>query len=338
MKKTVYYAFVLLIAAVVSIESYPRPVAADGGASDESRPVRLYATATGPIGKVGMNFFSKSALAINGREVQGEQYLWGGELLQAPANRPIRVSFDSIGQVTLARGAVARFATSRAESDASATPVLVASLIAGDMKVKLDQQAGAFVEVAGSAYAASLGASFNIGINEGEVMVDTLAGSVDLQQQPGQRRYVVRPVGVGANISVRARATRQIQVQVTDENDNPVPDLPVIFLLGGGGGQFAGSIGSGTSVTVTTDSQGIANTTFTAGGAAGSNTITATVVGTSYSWSGSISVTQVGFWTLRNRLIVMGAAAAAAGTGLAISAASGDDEDLRPVPPPDVRP
>ena len=91
-------------------------------------------------------------------------------------------------------------------------------------------------------------------------------------------------------------------------------------------------------MTVRTDPQGRASTTFTAGPTSGLNTITATVEGTSYSWTGNINVTQIGFWTVRNRLIVVGAAAAAAGTGVAVSAAGDDDEGLRPLPPPDVRP
>lgn len=339
MKKTGYYAFAILMAAVVAIELTPRPVGADGGARDESRPIRLYATASGPIGKVAMSFSSKSALAINGRAVQGEHILWGGEILQAPANRSVRVSFDSVGQVTLTRGAVARFATTRGEAGGAGGPVLVASLIAGDIKVRLEPGAGAFVQAADSAFAATRGASFRVGIDEeGRAALDTFSGEVSLEQQPAQRKYIVRPVGLGSNVSVRVRATRQIQVQVTDENDRPVPDLPVIFLLGGGGGQFAGSLTGGTSVTVRTDAQGRANTTFTAGPSTGSNIISATVEATRDSWSGTINVVRAGFWTLRNRMIVMGAAAAAVGTGVAVSAAGGDNERLAPVPPPDVRP
>ncbi|HET9529319.1 MAG TPA: hypothetical protein VFQ92_03135 [Blastocatellia bacterium] len=338
MKKTVYNAFVMLMVLVAAIELSPTMAVADGGASDEAGTIRLYARAAGPIGKVALNFYSKSALAINGREVQGERLLWGGELLQAPPNRSVLVSFDSIGQVTLTRGAVVRFVTSRGESNGENVPVLVASLLAGDIKVRLEAQAGAFVRAADSAFAATSGSSFRIGINEGQPVIDTFTGSVSAIQQPAQRKYLVRPVGVGSNISVRVRATRQIQVQVTDENDRPVPDLPIIFLLDGGGGQFVGSLTGGTSVTVRTDPQGRASTTFTAGPTSGLNTITATVEGTSYSWTGNINVTQIGFWTVRNRLIVVGAAAAAAGTGVAVSAAGDDDEGLRPLPPPDVRP
>jgi hypothetical protein len=217
--------------------------------------------------------------------------------------------------------------------------VLVASLIAGDIKVRLEPGAGAFVQAADSAFAATRGASFRVGIDEeGRAALDTFSGEVSLEQQPAQRKYIVRPVGLGSNVSVRVRATRQIQVQVTDENDRPVPDLPVIFLLGGGGGQFAGSLTGGTSVTVRTDAQGRANTTFTAGPSTGSNIISATVEATRDSWSGTINVVRAGFWTLRNRMIVMGAAAAAVGTGVAVSAAGGDNERLAPVPPPDVRP
>jgi hypothetical protein len=338
MKKTLYYTFVLLITAVVTVEMSPRPAGADDGAAEESKPIRLRAIAGGPIGKIAMSFYSKSALAINGREVQGEHFLWGGELVQAPLNRSILVSFDSIGKVTLTRGAVARFATARGESGGAEGPVLVASLLAGNMRVRLEPRAGAFVQAADSTFAASQGASFNLGVNEGEAALDTFRGTVSPQQQPAQRKYIVRPVGLGSNISVRVRSTRQIQVQVTDENDRPVPDLPVIFLLGGGGGQFSGSLTGGTSVTVRTDAQGRANTSFTAGPSAGSNTISAIVEATKDTWTGTINVVQGGFWTLRNSMIVTGVAAAAVGAGVAVSAAGDNSEPLRPLPPPDVRP
>lgn len=150
--------------------------------------------------------------------------------------------------------------------------------------------------------------------------------------QSAPTRYTLRPIGLGVTTSVRARSTRQIQIQVTDENDKPVPDLPVVFVMGG---SSVGSLGSGggTAITVTTNARGIATTTFNAGNTLGSNTVTARVEGTEYSWTGVFEVTKAaGFWTMRNTILV-GAAVAAAGvaTGMAVSSSGGK----RPISPKD---
>ena len=308
------------------------PKAALAGDRGDDRPIKLYATAMeGPIGKVE----SFGEMAIDGRTVYGERSIWGGQLIQAKA-ASARIRFDSVGEVTMLRGAMARFAASR-DGEASGK-ILIAQLVGGDIAVRLNDEAGAYFEAFGSVFTASRGAEFRLRIREGEVLLNKTEGEV-VRQQTQQRKYVIRPVGLGANISVRARETRQIQIQVTDENDNPVPDLPVVFALGSPG---AGSFGSGTaassSVTVTTNAQGIATTSFTAGPGAGSSSVTATVAGTSATWTATISVSAAaGIFSATTIAII--AAAAAAGATVAVVAANSDDEP-RPITisPPVVRP
>ncbi|HYP29493.1 MAG TPA: hypothetical protein VE262_22470 [Blastocatellia bacterium] len=306
-----------------------------GGAEEDSNPIRLHATAmAGPIGSIN----SSGPVTINGRALRGSQSLWGGEVVQAPVDRSLRIGFEGVAQVTLGRGALARFSTGRAESH----PVLVASVLSGDVKISLRQDAGAYVRASGSTFTASGGADFLVGVSEGEASLSTISGVVEAGAQAAQRRYKLRPVGLGSSVSVRARSTRQIQFQVTDENDDPVPDLPVLFLLGGGGGQSAGSLSAGaaagSSVTATTNAQGLATASFTAGPDRATGTLTASVEGTNTSSSVQINVTTGGgFWSARNSLIVLGAVAAV-GTTAAITLGGGDDGGLRPLPPPEVNP
>jgi peroxiredoxin len=112
------------------------------------------------------------------------------------------------------------------------------------------------------------------------------------QSPPPQRRYLIKPLHVGASIEVRARSVRSLQVRVTDENDRPVSDLPVLFTLAEGGGQGgAGTIAGGLQRRATTDAQGVATAEFQAGALAGASAVVkAQVEGTSYFWQGVIKV------------------------------------------------
>lgn len=320
-----------LLAVILITHISLAPVMAEKG-SDEIKPFRLYSTEmTGPIGRAFSTGQGRFALKVNGRATEGEQAIWGGQLIEAPAKAGAKLQFDSLGEITLAPRAKARFLLSESDSR-----VLIASIIDGDIKVRLEPDAATVVSAYGSIFSSSRGAAFRLMTRGAGATVETISGSVETQQ-PAQRRYVVRPVGSGSNISVRARTTRQIQVRVTDENDDPVPDIPIIFALASSGGNFAGSFpGGGTTVTVRTNAQGIARTDFTSGSAAVTNTISAVVENTRFSWEGTLTVTAGGFWTARNTAIIVGIAAGAA-IGIAIAATS-DDEEIRPLPPPRVNP
>jgi hypothetical protein len=288
--------------------SFPHSTAASGG--EDERPIKLYARAeSGPIGRV----VSYGAARIDGRLAEQDRLIWGGEVLQAPPNRSLHVALDSVGRVILKPGSLARFSvTSKRVDDSTVGSLLIASVVSGDMVIRLEQTAEAYVEAGGKAITSSRGASFQVGAGEGGPVIDTLSGTVTSGVQTPQGRYTIRPVGGRANVSVRLRKTREVQVQVTDENDRPVPDVPIIFSLGGSGA----ALGSGaTTVTVTTNALGIATTSVT-GTATGASSVTATIAGTNTSTT--IGVTTAAAGILTGTTIGIIAAAVAAGTTAAV--------------------
>jgi hypothetical protein len=326
-----------------------RPVWASDHSLDQQRPIRLYASARfGPIGVIKLN--SLSAVAIDGRLAQGEASIWGGELIKVAADRSVRIALASIGQVTLARGSMVRIARARASSDDAGYEVLVASIVAGSVEVKLNAAAGAYVEAGSSAFTASRGASFSVSVEEGRASLSTAAGDVRVQDQPVPQDVNIRvvddlgrPVSSGSQFSVRARSTRQVQVQVTDKNDKPLPDLPVLFSLGN---PCLGTLGLGAVAGLTlvqkTDKRGIAAVPLVAGAAKCAASIVAKVEGTNASVTIQANIqSTTGFFSTQNTILVVAAAAAVAGTvtGVVVSnSGSSSNTPLTPVPPPTVKP
>ncbi|MEK6284558.1 MAG: hypothetical protein AABO57_02345 [Acidobacteriota bacterium] len=342
-----YAATGLLLIAALTAGLAPGPVFAGDNSADQERPIRLYATAGfGPIGAIKVNSLSRGAVAIDGRIAQGGELIWGGELIKVLADRTARVALDSIGEVTLARGAMVRIATARASSDDAGYRVLVASLAQGSIDVKLNAGAGAYVEAATSAFIASRGASFSVRVQEERASLTRIVGLVRVQDQPVPQDVNIRvvdelgrPVSSGSQLSVRARSTRQVQVQVTDKNDKPLPDLPVLFSLGN---PCLGSLGLGALAGLTlvqkTDKRGIAAVPLVAGAARCAASIVAKVEGTNASVSIQTNVQNPTFWTARNTTL-MSAAAAGAGIGIGIAVAnSGGGQKITPVPPPTIKP
>lgn len=312
----------------------------DAAADAQERPIRLYARAgERPLGRVE----SLSQFAVNGREAFGQQLIWGGELLRATTTG-IRISFAECGEATLSRGTLARFArgTMRFEPEAESGAVaafetVVASLVQGEIGIRLRDDARAYIESCGVAFAASAGAHFRVLARDGRATVTVARGDVQ-QVQTQQKQYFIRPVGMGASLSVRARSTRQIQIQVTDENDRPVPDVPVLFALGSGGGGSFGGATAATTLTVTTNAQGIATTTFTAGANPASTSITASVPGSNASLTTSVNISAAtGFLTTTTTLLLI-AAGAAVTTAVVVATRNGDDREAIRVQPPDIRP
>ena len=339
--------FCLVVAMIAGLA--PAPVCASGPIADQHRPVRLYATEHfGPIGVIKLNSLSTATVAIDGRLVRGEAPIWGGELIQVRADRPARIALDSIGQVTLAQGAIVRLATARVSADNAVYEALVASIIAGSAEVKLNADVGAYIEAGRSAFSASRGARLCVSVKEGRASMSTAAGVVRVQDQAAPPQDVNirvvddlgRPVSSGSQFSVRARSTRQIQVQVTDKNDKPLPDLPVLFSLGD---PCLGSLGLGALAGLTlvqkTDNRGIATVPLVAGAARCAASIIAKVEGTNASVSIQANVqSSTGFWSAQNTMLVVAAAAAAGVTTGVVLANSGSNGPITPVPPPTVKP
>jgi hypothetical protein len=341
---TRYAAIASLLIIALMVGMTPCAARADGDSSNADRPIRLYASAHfGPIGEVKDNSPAGSSVVINGRVAGSERMLWGGELIEAPRDRSIRVSFDLIGQVTLERGAMVRFGTALGNPDQAGRHILIASLINGGVQIKLAEDAGAYVEAAGSGFTASPSAEFRVNADDGFASLKTIAGTVTATQQPvTQRRYILRPVaGQGASLSVAARSTRQVQIQVTDENDRPVPDIPLLFSLGDPClGSLGLGAGAGNLFREKTDNRGIASVPWIAGAARCAGSIEVKVEGTESSFTFQAQVTlRAGFFTVKKSLLIGGAAAAAgAGIGIAVANSGGNKDPITPVPPPEVRP
>jgi hypothetical protein len=329
----------LAIACVLTLGLFPMP--ACGDSPKEERAIRLRAIESfGPIGAIVETGFANPA-AINARALSGAQMIWGGELIQAPVGESVSALFDSIGRATLSDGAVARFSAAVGDSDSAVKHTLIASLLNGSLTIRLDADAGAYVEASGSVFIASPNARFRIDAREGRARLARLSGAV-VEQQPAQARYVLRPpAGQGGSLSVSARSTRQLQIQVTDENDRPVPDLPILFSLGN---PCLGSIGAGAAAGALfkgkTDKRGIAAVPWIAGAAGCAGQILVKVENTEFSYTYEAQVNkQTGFWNARNTLLVSAAAAAAGiGIGVAVANSGNDTEPIRQAPPPGVMP
>ena len=338
MKTTLSATVWLLIVALV-LGLAPGPAAALDNGNSEDKPFHLRVVARfSPIGAIVGNLTGTGAAMIDGRVASGEHPIWGGELIQSPADATVRVSFEATGEAALTRGALARFGVVSAEDD---TQVLVTSIVRGGVNFKLRPEAGAYVEAAGSAFAASPGARFNVGILEGKAELTIVSGNVETQPQAAQQRYILRPpAGQGGSISVAARSTRQVQIQVTDENDRPVADVPILFSLGDPClGTLGLGVAAGSSFTEKTDNRGIATVPLIVGAAKCAGTLIARVQGTDITYTYRVQVQAKGFWSTQNSLIVAGLAAAGVVGGLAAAGVfGGSDEPIQAVPPPRVNP
>ncbi|MFY9607284.1 MAG: hypothetical protein WAU45_01555 [Blastocatellia bacterium] len=335
--KTTHSVTVWLLVVALVLGLAPGPAAALHSAG-EDKPIRLRVTERfSPIGAIVGNLIEPGAALIDGRVAAGEQPVWGGELIQAPAYAMVRVSFDFTGEATLSKGTSARFGVVPADDGLQ---VLVASIVRGGVNFKLRPEAGAYVEAAGSAFTASPGSRFTLGVLDGYPVLRVAAGHVEALEQLPQPRYILRPpAGQGGSISVAARSTRQVQIQVTDENDRPVADVPILFSLGDPClGTLGLGVAAGATFTEKTDSRGIATVPYTVGALKCAGTLIARVQGTDITYTYRVQVQSKGFWSQQNTLIVAGVLAAGLVTGLIIGDVFGSDEPIRAVPPPDVNP
>ena len=173
--KARYAATVFFLIAALTVGLAPGPACAADNNDGQAPPIRLFASARfSPLGAIKMNSLT-SGVAIDGRLAQSDQPIWGGELIKVLADHTASISLDSIGQVTLSRGAMVRLSDARASSEDAGYDVLVASVLHGSIDLKLNAAAGAYVEAPGSAFMASRGASFVVKVEEGRAMLSTRA-------------------------------------------------------------------------------------------------------------------------------------------------------------------
>lgn len=323
-----------------------------------------------PIGVIE----SFGGATINGRAVQGREPIWGGELIQAKGLSGARITLNGIGQATLAPGTSAHLATGLADlTGNSANRVLTALLLTGELRVKLQSGAGAYLEAGGSAFTASAGASFRLAMRDGQAVVAATIGVVS-EEPLTQSKYRItevnspgtRPISppsppflaknetrvppngnVGLVVKVEQRKpprgnkrSEQGGPSVSDslgDEQNPADDwepAPGVIV------RFElipPTLGTFDPPEAVTDQQGIARTTFRAGSAAGTSKlkITETATGESIEVDWDLIVERKKFWTTKNKLLVSSVATAAV-TGLVIGKLN--SKPIAPLPPPIVIP
>jgi len=305
----------------------------------EQAPIRLYATAsTAPIGTVSVDLGATGPIKINGHRAVGEAPVWSGDLLQAQASA--RVTLDSVCNMRLSAGTTLRMAVARDRGgDNGNGRVLIASLIAGAMDVKLVKDAAAYVETRDSTFTMTAGTAFRAIIRDGAGEVEAKAGTVSMVKSAAQARALtIVPVDHGNTLKVTAKHSISIKVQVL-EDQKPVADVPVVFAVDSGGvgvGRFGiGTVSADTLSTATND-KGIAIMPFEAGAKPGKAKVSATIQGTRVSWIGDVEV-KGPTWNRTNVGILFGIlGACAVGGGIAIAKVGGK-ESIQ-VQPPQVKP
>ena len=337
--KSRYSATALLLVTVLVIAN-ASPIALADNPAAEGRLANY--SARPAAGSVSSNAISQQNLVVNGRRVTGEQLIWGGELIEASTLAGARIGLDKIGDLSLSAASAIRLG----DVSSFSSPSVSAALLTGSLAVNLDPLATATIDSTGRRFVAT-GASFKVAIINREAVLTTFSGEVRIEQQTPPTDVNIRivddlgrPVASGSQLSVRARSTRQIQVQVTDKNDKPLPDLPVLFSLGNpclGSVGFAGLAG-GAVFQKKTDNKGIAAVILTAGASRCAGSIVAKVEGTNAQVEFKTEIVEKkSFWNTRNTLLVS-AALAGAGIGIGLAVANSNDDAIRPIPPPGVKP
>lgn len=357
----------LCLVVVLIIGLTPEVVRADGG---QDISIRLFATATyGPIGRVMWNLPGSKA-AINGVFTDGEQAIWNGDVIEATGNASVRVWLDSVGQVMLKSGARAKLAvTLTSVDDNIARRVLIASLISGDMVVKLERDTTAYIESCGSAFTSSNGANFHLGVRKGKAAFDVANGAVwaeALLPQPpaiisrvGFERNTGRPVDLG-NDPVKQKhnkpgatggSVHSEQLAFRVKGRKGAKTRKILFRLDADLTETQtaqdeepiadttllfelspADIGSVSPQRMRTDAQGIARTAFTAGPnpKTGKLKVTAEELGSFREFDVFV---LPGFWTTRNKILI-GVAAAAAVVTCIVGCGPNPKPPLRQEPPP----
>lgn len=302
--------------------------------------VKLYANHK--VGMIGM-VDSGGTVKINGREARGQELLWDGEIVQAPANAGAQLSLAGMGQVLLTKGSVVKLTTATAPN---AKRVLTAAVLQGEINIKLQPEIAAYVETNGKSFAADAGSRFRVNGRDGNSVVEVFAGNVReigswqvelstdvmaqaAQRNVGPRQYNIRPLAsgdkaVGYLMNVKAQSRQTLRFLVTDLTGKAVAGVPVVFTLNAADNQPVGMLGMGVEAgkyfETKTDAQGVAVVPFNAGSITGSTSLSAVVRGTNSANANVVVVDddEDKFWTKRNAIPVFTTAAAAIVAGIVI--------------------
>jgi len=291
---------------------------------DRDHPIKLYATAeTGPIGTVeALN------MIINGKRTDGAQVIWNGDVL-APASTSVRVPLDGVGVITLARGALARLASApRTRGDNTTGRCLIASLISGEMRVRLASQASAHIEASGATITASEGASFLVSNHAGQAVLDTIKGAARIIEPRAQTDITV--ASRAGNLSAVLANSNNLFEFIVTQNGQPLANRRVVFALIGAVGSFPA--GTATFVGVT-NLQGIVSVPFTAASSPATGSLRVMVDGAKEPTDFRIEVKKKPSSTTRNIVIGAIAGVVIGGSIIVVRARSIEQE-----PPPTIVP
>jgi hypothetical protein len=339
-----------------SIKLVTKPAGADAG-----QPVKLYANTKG--GMLGM-IESAGKVKINGREAHRQELLWDGEILQAPAHTGAQVSLAGLGQVQLAKGATVKLTTATVNNPDRR--VLAASVLQGEISVKLQPGIAAYVEANGKSFAADAGARFRLNGADANALVEVWQGNVReigswmvelstevmdqaKQLNAGPRQYNIRPLtssdkAASYLLNVAPQSTKQLRFLVTDLTGKPAAGVPVVFTLNAADGQPVGMLGEGAKAgkyfETTTDARGVAVVPFNAGSLSGSTSLSAVVRGTNSANANVVVVDDDDgkFWTKRNAIPVFTTAAAAIVAGIVIAVTREDRLPIKGTGPTQIVP
>lgn len=320
-----------------------------------------------PVGPIG-SAQTLDGLMINGRKAYGERLIWSGDLLQAPINTNVRVSIDSVGEITLIGGAIVRVATKSPNGeDSTDRRVLVASLESGDMDVELRQHAEAYIEGSGYVITSSSGASFSVMDREDRALIEIVNGSVNIQaaHKPGTYKASdVRVLGDGRMVEManpgplKKKTGQKADISTLWKfyfHNRPKsilssrPHVMRVSYQPSQNEEFAAKrlvhfevnppdLGTLERQDVTTDDRGLAQVRFTAGRTRRTGKIRGYVVKdpnldhpeTEYEvYERVVIVEPLGFWRLRNILIV--AAVGGATIGCVVKCKKNEPGTPRPV-------
>lgn len=332
---------------IVALTCALAPVRAQADDRAQTKFLRFEANPTfGPIGKVALNTLGGNSLLINGRVAHHDQVVWNGDLVQVNGDASARILLDSLGQLTLRKGAQARLATTASKIDGNVTlRVLILTLNNGNLAVDLQQDAVAYIEAGESVFSTTLGAQFRIGVLEGRAVVETARGEVTIEQQ---RQVRIKPRDVDVRPDGTIVVVANAQPLKTKAGKKPKDRLQWMKSVVASGGQtftlvaFSNSAGGAQTVPddepvrgrlvtfetepaglatiqpATTDARGIVTYTFRAR-KEGSGKIKATIEhdpqdppqDTVYdTYYRDFIIDKPGFWRLRNKILIAIAAGA----------------------------
>ncbi|MFN0122283.1 MAG: hypothetical protein ACKV2V_17445 [Blastocatellia bacterium] len=296
-------------------------------------------------GMIGM-VEAPAAMKINGRAVRGREMLWDGEIIEAPANAAARVTLTGVGSLSIAAAARVRVGSAMMQPDnGAARRVLVASVINGDCFIRLQDQAAAFLNANGYAFAADGGSHFRLTAREGRAVADVLGGVVEsigryvVELTPpaidvintlredkikkAGRQYRVIPVGATQQGLVPLKATRELRYKIIDDTGVPAAGVPVNFTLtaldkGAAPLSFGSGLVNALTWTGVTGPDGMVTIPVMAGEKPGSAAVHVSVADAPPVQAGRATAAgSEGFWSTKNALPVFLTAGAMIGIGAA---------------------